>query len=191
MELTRQQARHRVLVDSERMPQGIHVTPHDANPRVDLLASVVARVPEREATFGAYLGVVAANRPFGYGDVVVLHHDVRLTCAPQGVEGAQIFPGEVAFDPRVPERPRHRAVELPSSAERDGLPGGPEVAQDARENFIALLPVAAGDVKRHLRFLTPGGRSLKRDTGLLGRELARLKRGQIPIEAEPHIARRR
>ena len=55
VELAGEQARHRVIVDLERVAQGLDVAAHDANTRVDFLAAVVSREPEREQPFGSHL----------------------------------------------------------------------------------------------------------------------------------------
>ena len=57
MELAGQQAGHRIVVDLERVPQAVEVAARDAEPRVDLLAAVVARIAEREEAVGANLRV--------------------------------------------------------------------------------------------------------------------------------------
>src|SRR5262249_60626078 len=56
MELTRQQTRHGVLIDAERVPQAVDVAPGDPNPRGDLFPVVFTRVPAREQPVGAHLG---------------------------------------------------------------------------------------------------------------------------------------
>ena len=56
-----QLARERVVVDAERVPQTVHVSPHHADPGVDLLPAIPARVAERKQAFGANLRVRRAG----------------------------------------------------------------------------------------------------------------------------------
>ena len=62
VELAGEPARHRIVVDLERVPQAVEVAPRDPEARVDLLAAVAARVAEREASVGADLGVADPDR---------------------------------------------------------------------------------------------------------------------------------
>ena len=48
MELARQRARHRIVLEVERVEQIGHRPPVDPDARVDLLAAVAARIAERE-----------------------------------------------------------------------------------------------------------------------------------------------
>ena len=61
MELARQQAGHRILVDAERVTQAVEIAPRDADARVDLLAAIVARIAEREQAVGADLRIAGAH----------------------------------------------------------------------------------------------------------------------------------
>src|SRR5204862_71726 len=71
--------------------------------------------------------------------------------APERVPRAHVLAGELAFDARTPERAGHRAVECPAAADRDAAGSRPEIGEDAGEQLIALLPVAARHVKRKAR----------------------------------------
>ena len=75
VELAREVARHRIVVDLEGVPHAVEVAPRDPEARVDLFAAVAAWVPEREASVRANLGVADPDRAVADGDVAVLDDD--------------------------------------------------------------------------------------------------------------------
>ena len=57
-ELARHPARQRVLVDLKRVAQAVEIAARDAEPRIDLVAAVVARGRERKQAVGANFRIV-------------------------------------------------------------------------------------------------------------------------------------
>src|SRR5207244_3376466 len=97
------------------------------------------------------------------GDVFVLEDHLAVAAAPPRVECAQRLAAEAALDAGIPERPEHDAVERAAAAERDRPRRRAEVGDDAGQHLIAFLPVAADDVERQTRTLTPGRRAVERN----------------------------
>src|SRR5438045_1392431 len=119
MKLSGEEACDRVVVEVERVPQALEIAPHDAEARVDLLPSVVARIAEREEPVRMDLRAGAAHDAVGYADVRVFDEQVPAAGAPQRVPRAHRPAVEIAFDPRPPECAGHRPVELAVSADHD------------------------------------------------------------------------
>ena len=109
-----------------------------------------------------------ADDPIGHVDVTVLDHDAGGTVAPKGVERTHALAGEGTLDSRTAKGAGHGAVELSPAAEEHRPLRRSEVGDDAGEQLIALLPVAAGDVKRQMRAVAPLGAAVERDVGALG-----------------------
>jgi len=147
-------------------PQAGEVAARHAEPRVDLLAAVVAREPEREPAVGAELRAREAHHAVLHVHVLVFHDDVGRAIPPERVPGPEVRTGEVAFDARPPEGARHHAVELAAAAKRHRAGPRPEGRQDPRHHLVALLPVAADDVKRDAALRAPRRLALERHVGL-------------------------
>src|SRR5207245_927695 len=143
MEFARQQPRHGILVDAERVPQAVEIALRHAQPRIDLLAAIVARIAEREEPVGADFRVAEAYAALADVHVLVLDDDARAAGAPGRVEGAQVLTAEQPLDARPAERAGHHPVERAAAAERHRSGRRSEIAHDAGEQLIALLPVAA------------------------------------------------
>ena len=94
----------------------------------------------------------------------------RAAVAPEGVERAQIFAGEQAFDAGAAECAGHHPLELAAPAELHRAGRRSEVGDDAGEHLIAFLPVAAGDVKRQPGPVAVLRRPAEGDVRALGRE---------------------
>ena len=161
------------------MPQAVEIAPHGAEPRVHLLAAVIARIAEREASVGVDFGIAEADEPVGDVDVAVLDDDVAVAGAPDGVERAQTFAGEIALDARMAERAGHDAVEFAPPAEGDRMRGRSEVRHDPRQQLIAFLPVGARHVKPDSRTIAVPRRTAERDVRALGREASIVERHVI------------
>src|SRR5262249_8162947 len=176
VEFARQQTRHRILVDAERMAQAVDVAPYHAQPRVHLFAAVVARIAEREQSVRPDLRIAEAHDAFADVDVAVLDHDARAAGAPWRVPRAQILAAEDAFDAGPADRAGHPALELAAPAERHRARLRAEVGDDAGEQLIAFLPVAAGHVERQPRSVAICRGAVERDERALGREPSLLDR---------------
>ena len=99
----------------------------------------------------------AVARDDGVADVGVgvLDDDVALGIAPGHVEGLHRAAAELAFDARPAEGAEQHAVELAGAVHLDGARRRAERRHQPGQEPIALLPVGAGDVKRHARRRPP------------------------------------
>src|SRR5207245_3251791 len=108
--------------------------------------------------------------------VLVLDDDARAAGAPGRVEGAQVLTAEQPFDARPAERPGHHAVELAAAAEWHRPGRRSEIADDAGEQLIAFLPVAARHLERQARAFAVLRRAAERDERAIGGEAPLLDR---------------
>ena len=168
VKLAAQQPVDRIVVDLKGMAQARHIAPHEAKPRVDLLAAIVARVAEGEEAVGMNLRPVAPHVSAADGDVAVVDRHPARRAAPGRVPGAEIVAAERPLDPRRSERPAHLAVELAPAAERDRPRPRSEIVHDPDEHLIAFLPVGARRVKFDRRAIAPHRRALERFSGAAG-----------------------
>ena len=112
VELTAEQARYRVVVESEGMPQALDITPDDPEPRVQLFATIAA-VTEREKAVSPDLRLAASHDPVGDRHVAALDDDSSGPVPPLGVPRSDILPREHALDARPPERRRPSRRRIP------------------------------------------------------------------------------
>src|SRR5262245_30416196 len=90
----------RVVVDLERVTQAVELAPDDAEPRVDLVAAVIAWIAEREGSVGVNLRVAEADETVRDRHVVVLDDDAARGRAPLRIPGTNVGAGEITFDTR-------------------------------------------------------------------------------------------
>src|SRR5205823_2924002 len=102
---------------------------------------------------------------------------------------ADVFTAERAFDARGRERSRHHTLEFPAAAELDVVRRTSEVPDDADQQLIALLPVAADHVKRQPgSSAAPRRDAVERHVRFLGDEASRLERYFLGTEPVNHLA---
>ena len=172
VELAAEEPVDRIVVDLKRVAQAGDIAPDNAEARVDLLAAVVARIPEREQTVGVNFRTLVPHVTAADGHIAVFDDDVAGCAAPCRIPGAQVVAAEIPLDARRPERSDHFAVEAAAAAERHGAGMRSEIVHDAGEHLIALLPVAARHVEGDARSLAPRGDAIKGHDRSFGREPA-------------------
>src|SRR5262245_46807980 len=107
MKFAGEQARHGIFVDLKRMPQPVQVALRHPEPRVDLLAIIVARETEREQTVGPDFRAVEPYQAIPDVHVVVFDDDMGVAGAPQRVPRPETRAAEIAFDSGSAERTGH------------------------------------------------------------------------------------
>src|SRR3954465_2600235 len=137
----------------------------DGVPRVELLAVVAWREPEREAAVRGNRGVAGGNHDVLDVRVAVLDDRAAGGAAPFDIERVHALADERSFDPRPLETLEHHAVERAVSAHLNRAGARAERVQDRGEDAVALLPVRAGDVEWHSRLLTVRGPAFHLDIG--------------------------
>ena len=119
VEITRQRAVHRIVLEIERVEQVGQRAPLDPNARVDLLAAVAARVTEREEARHVDPRSAAGHHGLADVGVRVLDDDVALGVAPGHVERLHRPTAEAALDARPAKRAEEHAVELAGAIHLD------------------------------------------------------------------------
>ena len=173
------------------MPEVGERPARDPDPRVDFVAAVPAREPERELSVGTNLRITGGQRGIRHEDVAVLDGQVGAAGSPHDVPGAEALAVQRALDPRALERLEQHAVELAIAAHRDRAGRRPERGHDAGEHAIAFLPVQAGHVERDARLLAIRGLTFELDVGSARGHPALLEPNPLRVERVDDLARDR
>ena len=155
VELAAEAARHRPVVELERMSQAVDIASIHAKAGVDLFAVVVARIPQREQSFGANVRVALANRRRRRPSRSCFRRRYARRRRPRGVPRAHVLAGEQALDSRPPERSGRPPSNSPRPPKVTGSGARPEIGQDAGQHLVAFLPVAARHMEAERRARRP------------------------------------
>ena len=156
--------------------------------RVDLVAAVAAREPERELPIGANLGIALGQRGVRHEDVTVLNRKVGAAGAPHDIPGFEPLALERALNTRTLERFEENAVELAVTSHLHGARARAERRHDPRQHAVALLPVQARHMERDARLLAERGLPLELHIRAAGRRPALLQSNPFRVERVDDVA---
>ena len=165
--------------------------PDDTDARVDLLATISARVTEREPAIHVNGGVAVQDRDARHVRVRVLDHGTAGRSAPHDVERADALAAERAFDPRPAQAVHHHAVERPIAADGNDTRSRPQRREHAGEHPVAFLPVSTRDVELDPRSLAVSRAAVELDVRLRRSDVAHAEVDPLGAVGVNQIARDR
>ena len=147
MEIAAQSSRDRPVVELKCVTKLGEVGAGDAKPCVDFFAGVGPWIAERKHSVGTDLGAARSDGRVSNRDIAVFDDEMARAITPDRVPRPEVLAAEIAVDTRTTEGSGHDTVEFAAAPERDGGRFRAKVRQDAGEDLVALLPVAARHVK--------------------------------------------